>query len=87
MPDYGAGKRSRRPRGAYGSNEGDIYLAADWMQEKAAEDGQAVIIEMMRNKQGVVEEHLYVTDDPQIIERAKKGNKLFLAGSLDNIDD
>ena len=90
MPDYGAGKRSRKPRGTYGNNEGDIYLMGDAMQEMMREDNPNLvgIIEMFRNeKTGKVEEHYYTTEDPEIIERAKKGNKLFLAGSLYNIDD
>jgi hypothetical protein len=85
MPDFGKGQRSYKPRRPYGDNEGDIYLMGDAMQKSLQEDDPELvgIIEMMRNKEtGKVEEHFYTTKNPDIIARAKRGNRLFLAGAM-----
>lgn len=89
MPDYGLGKHGAKMRGPYGENEGDIYLAADWIQKMLARDepGSVGIIEIMRDEHGKLQEHFYHTKIKSLIERAKAGNKLFLAGSLQALPD
>jgi len=91
MPDYGQGKHSGSIRGPYGTNEGDIYFAADWLRKMTKNDqgkNHEAIIEMLRDKtSGKIEEHFYITNNKEIIARAHKGNELFLAGSLKNIGD
>lgn len=75
---FGLGKHGRT--GPYGTNKGDVWLAADWLQDRIKADkgpGWAVVIEMLE-KDGKVEEAIYTTDNPEMVAEAKEGHKLYL---------
>lgn len=75
--DYGMGIR----RGPYGTNEGDKWLSPmSELQDKfdAEGDGLVVIHEMMV-KDGELQECLYVTKLPELIEEATAGHELYMA--------
>jgi hypothetical protein len=78
MPEhYGQGGRTR-PHGPYGTNEGDKWFCGEAIQAIARKDGLTAIIEMMRGKDGKLEEHLYTTDDPEIIKEAREGTDKYM---------
>ena len=66
-----------RPRGPYGTNIGDTWFAADWMQEKIREDKGpkwAVCIVVNPDKEsGRPTEAIFVTENEELIEEARQG--------------
>lgn len=78
---FGYGQRGRgTPRGPYGTNEGDKWLApASLMQHRldADGDGKVLVHEMLR-KDGVVQEVVYVTDNAEMISEARQGHELWV---------
>jgi hypothetical protein len=61
--------------GQYGTNEGDCWVAP-WseVQEMLDADGEGlVLVHEMVLKDGVLEECMYTTANPELIERARKG--------------
>ncbi len=74
---FGAGRR--RP-GPYGTNEGDKWLAVDSAvgQMLMERDGLTLIHEMLV-KDGVLGEHIYVTDNPELIAEATEGHEQWVA--------
>ena len=68
---------SRRARGPYGTNSGDIWLAPEWMQERIRGDegpGWRVVVEMLDGEEG-----MYVTELPELIEAAEHGHERWVA--------
>jgi hypothetical protein len=71
--------RRNAARGPYGTNEGDMWLApGSPIQERADEDGLTLIHEMME-KDGEVQEVIYLTALPELIEKATAGHELYMA--------
>ena len=73
-------ERARRRRGPYGTNEGDTWLGVDsevgrMLMER---DGLTMIHEMMY-RDGVLQECIYSTDNPELIERAQAGHERYVA--------
>lgn len=84
---YGAG-RLLAGRGPYGTNVGDRWLCADWMQEKLAEDPDCgpsyrAITEVFRNEDGTTEERIYVTELEELVESAERGAVLYVAAQAE----
>lgn len=80
MTDYGLGGLGKSRGGPYGTNKGDIWFAADWLQDRIKADkgpGWAVIIEMLE-KDGKVEEAVYTTENKELIAEARDGHELYL---------
>lgn len=70
-----------RPIGPYGTNEGDIWLGTgSAVQAKLDEEGDGLIMihEMIR-RGDIVQEAIYVTDNPDIIAEAKVGHEHYIA--------
>jgi hypothetical protein len=76
--EYGMG---RKKRGPYGTNEGDKWLApGSGVQEKLDNEGEGlVLIHEMMVKDGELQECLYVTKLPDLIEEATAGHELYMA--------
>lgn len=74
--DYGMGAR----RGPYGTNEGDMWLApGSGVQEKLDAEGEGlVLIHEMMVKDGELQECLYVTKLPELIEQASEGHVKYM---------
>jgi hypothetical protein len=69
----------RRP---YGENEGDVWLMADYFQDRIKADkgpGWRMVVEVLRKEDGTLEEHFYTTEDPELVERADRGHELYVA--------
>jgi hypothetical protein len=79
VTEFGSGKRATR-RGPYGTNEGDVWLAPDSpVQARLDADGEGTLVhEMIRQDDGVVREGLYVTKDPELLERARRGHEEYV---------
>jgi hypothetical protein len=88
MPDsFGQGGKAR-PRGPYGTNDGDVWLMADYFQERIKrEKGPQwrMCIAMLRNPDtGVLEERLYSTENPEMVAEADRGHELYIARLASN---
>jgi hypothetical protein len=68
-------------RPPYGMNEGDCWLApGSLVQERLDAEGEGlVLIHEMLVKDGALQECLYVTANPELIERAKVGHEKYVA--------
>lgn len=75
---YGIGKA----KGPYGTNEGDTWLGTDSPvgQMLLERDGTTLIHEMMV-KDGVLQDCMYVTENPEMIAEATKGHELYVAAN------
>lgn len=76
-PDAGP-RRGSGPRGPYGTNEGDTWLAGDDnpIQKMLDRDGLTMIFEVLP-RDGRLQECVYVTDNPELIEAARAGTELY----------
>ena len=75
-----------RPIGPYGTNEGDIWLSTgSAIQNKLDEEGMGMIMihEMIR-RGDIVQECIYVTDNPDMIAEAKRGHEHWVAQQATN---
>ena len=73
---YGMPKK----RGPFGTNEGDMWtIPGSPLQERFDKEGTGtvVIVEMMV-KDGVLQECIYHTDVPELIEKATRGHELLI---------
>jgi hypothetical protein len=76
---FGVGK----PRGQYGTNEGDIWLApGSPVQERLDKEGKVLVHEMME-KDGEVQECMYVLSESneetaELLQRAREGHKQYM---------
>lgn len=83
--NFGAGKKPK-PRGPYGTNEGDKWLSpGSPVQDRfdARGEGEILVHEMM-DKDGKVQECLYVLirsneDTRELLEEAERGHELYMA--------
>jgi len=67
-------------RQPYGTREGDIWLGPGAVQELLDAEGEGkVLVHEMMVKDGVLDEFVYVTTDPELIERATHGHELWMA--------
>jgi hypothetical protein len=75
-----------RQRGPYGTNDGDIWFAADWLQQMVQDDKgpQWRVIMQVLEKNGKREPCLYVTDNAEIITEAEAGTVKWLAAQAAN---
>jgi hypothetical protein len=73
MPDPLDG--SRRTRGKYGTNEGDKWLAPGSAVQNALDADGLVLIHEMLVKDGVLQEVMYTTDNPEMIAEAREGHE------------
>lgn len=69
-----------RLRGPYGTNEGDKWLApGSPVQDRLDADGEGmVLIHEMLVKEGVLQEVLYVTANPEMIAEAQEGHEFYM---------
>lgn len=67
--------------GPYGTNEGDIWTAdGSVVQEQLDTDGKGlVLIHEMMDRDGDLEEVMYVSDDAETIAAARRGTELYIA--------
>jgi hypothetical protein len=67
-------------RGTYGTREGDCWLGAGSpIQERLDAEGEGmVLIHEMLVKDGELQECVYVTANPELIERARRGHERYL---------
>lgn len=77
-----------RPPGAYGTNLGDIWFAADWLQDALANDPKSgpeyrAIVEVL-DKDGQIQPAIYVTKNPEMIEHARQGHMKYVAWRAHN---
>ena len=69
------------PRGPYGTNENDCWLAPGSDVQKLMDErgrGEVLVHEMLV-KDGELQECLYVTAEPEMIERATRGHEQWVA--------
>jgi hypothetical protein len=60
--------------GPYGTNLGDIWLGVDSPVGQMLKDREGLtLIHEVLNKDGEIQECLYVTDDAELIRRAEEG--------------
>lgn len=77
---YGFG-HSARGRGSYGTNKGDCWLGTDSpIQRKLDAEGKGLIlVHEIVERDGGLQEGVYVTEEPELIERAKRGHEFYVA--------
>lgn len=62
----------RRPRGVYGTNPGDTWFAADWLNERIkAEKGRDWAALIWVDDDG--EERVFTTQNQEMIQEAREG--------------
>jgi hypothetical protein len=73
-----------KPRGPYGTNEGDIWLGVDSPvgQMLKERQGTTLIHEMLR-KDGKVQEVIYHTDNQELIDMATKGHEKYVRAVIE----
>jgi hypothetical protein len=73
--------RRNAVRGPYGTNEGDMWLATGSpIQDRLDAEGEGLImIHEMMVKDGELQEGIYVTALPELIEQATEGHELYMA--------
>jgi hypothetical protein len=75
-----------KPRGPYGTNEGDVWLLSDYFQDRIkAENGPSwrMVAEMLV-KDGKLQECYYTTEDPELVTRADRGHEHYVAAQAAN---
>lgn len=75
-----------KPRGPYGTNEGDVWLMGEYFQDRIqAEKGSdwRMVAEMLR-KDGKVQECYYTTNNPEMVEAADRGHERYVAAQAAN---
>jgi hypothetical protein len=78
---FGMGPNRGGLRGPYGTNEGDKWLATGSpVQDLMDADGEGkILIYEMLVKDGKLQEVLYVTTNPEMIEEAREGHEKYMA--------
>jgi hypothetical protein len=68
-------------RGPYGTNLGDIWLASDSpVQKRLDADGEGLmLIHEVMEKDGEIQECMYVTKLPELVEAARRGTEKYVA--------
>jgi hypothetical protein len=68
-------------RGPYGTNKGDMWLApGSSIQERLDREGEGlVLVHEMVERDGKIQEGIYVTDNAELIEEARRGHELYVA--------
>jgi hypothetical protein len=86
MPEHFGQGGKIRPRGPYGTNEGDIWLMADYFNERIQKEKGPqwrMVIEMMY-RDGKLQEVFYTTENPELVAAADRGHELYIAAQAAN---
>jgi hypothetical protein len=73
--------RRAATRGPYGTNVGDIWWAeGSDVQKRLDEDGEGLmLIHEVMEKDGEIQECMYVTKLPELVEAARRGTEKYVA--------
>jgi hypothetical protein len=72
--------------GPYGTNEGDVWLGMDSPVQKRLDEDGLVLVHEMLVKDGELQECIYVTRTPELIERAQKGHERWMEANRATVE-